>query len=151
MRDNFESFIPCEIGVPASKTATFTSSPVDLDISNSVTVLYIVGAASSDTLSGSVYWTCTLTECATVGGTYTAVAAADIIDGSEPATNSVVIDADGECGLTYKLGYKGDMRFLRGVMTPTGTHTYGHVLGMVAIQGDIRMGAAGQASVVVAS
>ena len=141
----------CLIGVPASKTGTFTSSPVNLQAYNSAEVEFIFGAASSDTLSGSVLWTCTITECDTWNGTFTAVAAAEIIDWSTSPSNSVVVDANGELGKTYRLGYKGNAKYIKGVITAAGTHTYGNVLGMIAHMGHKRMGPTTQASVAVAT
>ena len=146
--DNFEQYNNGLIYPPATRTATTTSGYIDTDEYNSVTVDFIFGA-TGDTLSGTVLWTCTITECDTAGGTYTAVAAAEIIDGTTSPANSVVVDANGEVDLSYKLGYKGNARYIRGVITPTGTHTYGTVLGMNATLGNKRMGPYAQASVAV--
>lgn len=149
-RDNFNVSDLCLMTVPATKTATTTSGAVDLQAFNSVSICFIFGA-SGDTLSGTVYWTCKITECDTVGGTYTDVADAEVIDGSTSPSNSVVVDVTGEDSLAYRLGYTGNARFLKAVITATGTHTYGTPLAMMAILGNERMGPGAQASIAVAT
>jgi hypothetical protein len=149
--DNTTTFDSCLIGVPASKTTTFTSSPVNLQAYSSSEIEFIIGASSQDTLSGSIYWTCTITECATFNGSFTAVAAADIIDWTKTPANSIVINSNALCGFTYRLGYKGNLKYIKGVITATGSHSYGNVLAMVAHPGDKRMGPTTQKSIAVAT
>ena len=149
--DNTPKFDSCLIGVPASKSATFTSSPVNIQEYSSSEIEFIFGASSQDTLSDSIFWTCTITECDTYDGSFTAVAAADIIDWTKTPANSVVVDDNAECGFTYRIGYKGNKKYLKGVITATGSHSYGNVLGMIAHPGDKRMGPTTQKSIAVAT
>lgn len=117
--------------VPAVATNTVTSAAISLQGHDSATVLFDVGN-SGDTLSGSVYWTLSLTECDTIGGTYTAVAAADI----ESGVASYVIDAPAEDSLVVAFGYIGSKPFTKGVATATGTHSNGTPIGILSVLGD---------------
>ncbi|KPL08307.1 hypothetical protein AMJ86_01125 [bacterium SM23_57] len=148
-RDNFNSFESCLMTVPATKTSTVTSSPVDVSTFNSVTICFIFGA-SGDTLSGTVYWTCKITECDTYNGIFTDVTDAETINGTTPS-NSIVVDASGEASKAYKLGYTGNAKYLKGVVTATGTHTYGTPIAIMAVLGNERMGPGQQASLAVAT
>lgn len=117
--------------VNAVATGTVTSSAIDTKGYESATVIFDIGN-SGDTLSGTVYWTLSLTECATSGGSYTAVAAADIVGG----VASVVIDAPSEDSLAVKFGYKGNLPFIKGVATATGTHSNGTPIGIISVLGN---------------
>lgn len=100
--------------IPVSSTtnATLTGPAVDTLGYESVTCILAIGAIAS----GSVSFT--LTECATVGGTYTAVAADDIIGGTAGA--SAVLSAT---TTTAQLGYRGKKQFIKMVMAGTYTTT----------------------------
>ena len=67
-------------------------------------------------------------ESATSGGTYTAVAAADII-GSAPT-----IDGAADDDQAYKFGYAGGLRFIK-VVSTIGTTTTGAIYGALVIPG----------------
>lgn len=149
-RDNVNPSELCLMTVPATKTATTTSSPVDLSPFNSVSICFIFGA-SGDTLSANVKWTCTITECDTYNGTFTDVADAEVIDCSTSPSNSITVDASGEDSKAYRLGYTGNAKYLKGVVTATGTHTYGTPIAIMAILGNERMGPGTQASLAVAT
>ncbi len=129
MRDLHNNISVVQVFNPATRTAATTSAEIDAQGYNSLTVVFAVGL-SGDTLSGSVYWTLKLTECDTSGGTFTDVAAADII-----GSTNIVIDSSSEDETAYKIGYKGSKRFVKGVATPTGTHTNGTPIGIVALKG----------------
>lgn len=131
----------CAILLPtAALVATTNSSAVNLQGYNSCEVIVIVGAASADTLSGSLYWTVTLEESDTYNTGFTTVSAAETVDGETTATNSIVIDANAECGLSYKLGYVGNAKYLRITITETGSMSYGNLFAAVAIMGHERIG-----------
>ncbi len=88
--------------------------------------------ASGDTLSGSVYLTVKLQECATdTPGSYTDIADADL----EGGANAVVIDAAAEDEVVIQRGYKGGLRWLRVFVDTTGTHTNGTPLSAVIVKG----------------
>lgn len=147
-KDNTDNFDICLLTVPANATTTVTSSAVNLTPYNSATICFEIGAASADTLSGSILWTCTIQESDTYNTGFTAVDASEITNLS---ANSVVIDANGECSTTYKIGYKGNAKYLRGLITATGTHTYGNIMSIYAVLGDIKMGPGSDSSTAVAA
>ena len=115
---------------PVTATTDKTSSAIDLQGFNSASVLFNLGE-SGDVLSSTVYWTLSLTECDTSGGTYTPVAAADIMEG----VASVVVNDPAEDGTLYQLNYVGGKRFIQGVATKTGVHTNGTPMGITALKG----------------
>jgi hypothetical protein len=121
-----------QIFVPAVRTAATTSDVVDTAGYNSATLVAHMGN-SGDTLSGSLYWTLTVTESDTSGGSYTAVAATDLVGLSGAA--SYVIDAPAEDSLDVKIGYIGSKRYVKLVATPTGSHSTGTPIGMSSILG----------------
>lgn len=116
--------------VNANRTATTTSDAIDTQGFGSAAVVFDIGN-SADTLSGTVFWTLSLTECDTSGGTYTAVAAADIVSG----VATYVIDAPAEDSIAVKVGYIGTKRYIKGVATATGTHTNGTPIGIISVLG----------------
>lgn len=142
----------CAILLPtAALTADTDSSAVNLTGYNSCEVIVIVGAASQDTLSGSLYWTVTLQESDTYNSGFTDVSAADTVDGGITAVNAITIDANGECGLSYKLGYIGNCKYLRIHIEETGSMNYGNLFAAVAIMGHERMGPGDKTGKAVAS
>ena len=105
--------------VPATLTATNTSAAIDLQGFDGAMVIIQTGA-----IGGSGNFTPKLTECATSGGTYTDVAAADL-NGSftDPLAASSV----------YKIGYRGNKRYIKTVLTlNSGTNI---VAGVVVVKG----------------
>lgn len=88
---------------PAVLTATNTSAAIDLAGFEAATVVITTGA-----IAGAGNFTPKLTHSDTSGGTYTDVAAADLL-GSFPA----VLAAD----TAYKVGYKGAKQFVKTVLT----------------------------------
>ncbi len=105
--------------VPATLTATNTSAAIDLQGFDSATVIIQTGAIGS---SGN--FTPSLTECATSGGSYTEVAAADLIGSfTDPLAASSL----------YKIGYRGNKRYIKTVLTlNSGTSI---VAGVVVVKG----------------
>lgn len=129
MRDLYHNVLVTQHLNPVNSTTTKTSTVIDLKGYNSASVIFAVGL-SGDTLSGSVYWTLKLQESDN-DSDYTDVAAADLLNGSA----TVVIDAAAEDETSVVFGYKGSKRYLKGVATPTGTHSTGTPLGIVALRG----------------
>ena len=103
MNDLANNIAVVQAVAPAVLSATNTSSAIDLNGFESATVVINTGAIVS---SGD--FTAKLTECETSGGTYTDVAAADLI-GEFPAS----LEADS----VVKVGYTGNMRYLKTVIT----------------------------------
>lgn len=142
----------CAILLPtAALTADTDSSAVNLTGYNSCEVLFNVGAASQDTLSGALYWTLTLEESDTYNSGFTTVADAEVIDGTTSPVNAIVINANAKCGLSYKLGYIGNCKYLRIHIEETGSMSYGNLFAAVAIMGHERMGPGDKTGKAVAS
>lgn len=129
MKDLYHNLSVTQVTAPATLTATTTSSAIDLRGFASACVVFTVGA-SGDTLSGSVYWTLSLTE-SDDNSSYTAVTSGDIASGSA----SIVIDSGSEDDQAYVMGYTGSKRYVKAVITKTGTHTNGTPFCVVALKG----------------
>ena len=129
MRDLYRNILVTQHLHPVTSSTTKTSTTVDLKGYDSANVLFAVGA-SGDTLSGSVYWTLKLTH-SDDDSSYSDVALVDLNN----ASATVVIDSASEDKTVYGFGYHGSKRYLRAVATPTGTHTNGTPLGIVALRG----------------
>lgn len=130
MKDIHNNLKITQVAVNAVASADVVSSAIDTQGFDALEVVFDVGN-SGDTLSGTLYWTLKLTECDTSNGTFTDVAAADLLNG----VATVVIDAPAEDSAAFKFGYRGNKRFVKGVATKTGTHTNGTPIGIIAIQG----------------
>jgi len=111
--------------IPKATTTTTTGTAVDLQNYESAEILVDAGVITDGTHVIS------LTECATSGGTYTAVAAADLI-GTPPTLTST---AGGSS--VQKFGYKGSKRYLKVVSTVSGATT-GGVYGACVVRSNPR-------------
>lgn len=129
MRDLYHNVLVTQHLNPVTSTTTKTSTAIDLRGYNSAEVIFSLGL-SGDTLSGSVFWTLKL-QHSDDDSIYTDVALADLNNTSA----TVVIDSSTEDETAYAFGYIGNKRYLKGVATPTGTHTNGTPIGIVALRG----------------
>lgn len=129
MRDLYGNVLVTQIFNPAVSTTTRTSATVDLQGFNSANLVVCLGQAG-DTLSGSVYWTLKITHSSD-DVTYTDTVAADMSQG----ITTMVVNATTLDKAAYGFGYIGAKRYLRAVATPTGTHSVGTPIGMVALRG----------------
>jgi hypothetical protein len=117
---------------PANATATVTSGETDLAGYEGLTCQVSYGE-SADTLSGSLYWTAKLQESDTSGASFTDVAAADVVTNEATAANSFgLVNAAAEDDASYYLGYKGNKRYVRVVVTATGSHSSGTPIAIFA-------------------
>lgn len=131
--ENMEDRVyPKLLTAPANATATVTSAACDTEGYEGAAFAVIYGN-SGDTLSASVYWTAKLQSCATEGGTYADVGSADVLIGT--ANSFGLINAPTEDQELYWLGYNGSDRYVKTVVTPTGTHTNGTIISIVALLG----------------
>lgn len=130
MRDLYENVLVTQVSNPSTGNTTRTSSTVDLQGFNSANVLVALGQ-SGDTLSGSVYWTLKLTH-SNDDSSYADVPVSDLSQNFA----TVVVNATNLDKATYGFGYIGGRRYLRAVATPTGTHTNGTPMAMIALRGD---------------
>lgn len=128
MRDLYHNVLVSQPFSPANSTVVRTSSAIDLQGFNSAVVIVSLGTAA-DTLSASVYWTMKL-QHSDDNSTYADVASADVTNGA----TSYVADAPNEAAQAYVFGYIGGKRYLKAVATPTGTHTSGTPIGMIALR-----------------
>ena len=129
MRDLYHNVSVAQPLNPAVSTTTKTSSTIDLQGFNSANVVFSIGNAA-DTLSGSLYWTLKLQHCDD-DATYVDLASTDIYGG----TTSVVIDSSSKDKTSYGFGYIGNKRYLKAIATPTGSHSSGTPIGVVALRG----------------
>jgi hypothetical protein len=133
LHDNLSKAMIEQAAGPENRTATLTGDTIDMAGCGACFFVFCIGV-SADTLSGSVYWTCSLTESAISDSAFGDVADADIIG---PTTNDVVIDSDTEDDACYVIGYKGSKRYVRPVITMTGSHGSGTPLSIIAIKGHL--------------
>lgn len=111
----------------ARTTGTVTGTAVDSAGFESVTIDICSGTITDGTHTFS------LTECATVGGTYTAVVVGDLIKGTQALVDDATLKGVGcvldttaahdNAGLTF--GYRGIKQFIKVIATSAGTTTGG--------------------------
>lgn len=112
-----------------NNTTEGTGTAVDTKGYDSATAIFHFGI-SGDTLSGTVYVTPTLQESdTTTANDFTNVAAADLVG------SLTVIDDAAEDPATMVVGYRGTKRYLRALVTFTGTHTAGIPISAVIVRG----------------
>jgi hypothetical protein len=93
---------------------------------------------SGDTLSGALKLEFILKEGdLSDGSDLTPVTDTTLVLGAIPDTNGIVItvDADGEDGKIYSVGYVGNKRYAALVPKKTGTHTNGTPITVLAVKG----------------
>lgn len=128
MRDLFHNVLVTQHLSPINSMVTRTSTTVDLQGYNSASVVVAVGQ-SGDTLSGSVYWTLKL-QHSDDDSSYSDVTAAEL----NSANATVVVNSSSLDRTSYSFGYAGNKRYLKAVATPTGTHSVGTPIGMLALR-----------------
>jgi len=129
MKDTYHNIAVTQPLNPINSTATKTSSAIDMQGYDSLTVIFAIGA-SGDTLSGSVYWTLKLQHCDD-DASYVDVTTAGLLNSAA----TTVVDAPGEANTAYSFGYIGGKRYVKAIATPTGTHSTGTPIGMLALRG----------------
>ena len=128
MRDLYNDISVTQPLNPVVSTTTKTSTAVDLQGFNSASILFSIGQ-SADSLSGSIYWTLKL-QHSDDDLSYGDLDAADVLGSA-----SIVVDSTSEDELVYRIGYVGKKRYLKGIATPTGTHSSGTPIGIIALRG----------------
>lgn len=119
------------VPIVGNNTTEGTGLTVDTLGYESVTFGIYIGV-SGDTLSGSVYITPSL-EDSPDNSTWTAVAAGNLIN-----SGLAVVDDAAEDAVMQEVGYKGEKRYVRCLLTFTGTHTNGCPIAAVAVLGHAR-------------
>tara|TARA_R110000822_G_scaffold30636_5_gene89125 strand:+ start:793 stop:1236 length:444 start_codon:yes stop_codon:yes gene_type:complete len=119
---------------PILKTADVNGTGVDLTGFSSASLVVNVGAAG-DTFSGSVK-TNLIIEDSDDNSTYTAVTSGNVTGGTTDSSGIFqTIDANGEAGKTYGIGYVGGKKWIRAVVDIVGTHSNGTIYGAVVVKG----------------
>lgn len=130
MRDLYHNVLATQVLAPATATTAQTSSAIDMQGYNALSVVFNIGA-SGDTLSGSIYWTLKLEHSDSSGSGYADCAATDINAGAA----TIVIDGSTNLASSaYSFGYIGGKRYVKAVATPTGVST-GAPIGVLALRG----------------
>lgn len=130
MRDLYHNLLVTQHLNPAVATTTKTSTAVDLQGFDGGEVVFSIGQ-SGDTLSGSVYWTLKI-QHSDDDVQYTDTVAADLHNGAA----TIVVDSSAEDETAYAFGYVGSKRYLKAIATPTGTHSNGTPIGIIAVRGN---------------
>jgi hypothetical protein len=120
---------------PILKSVDVNGTGVDLTGFSSAALVVNVGAAG-DTFSGSVK-TNLIIEDSDDNSTYTAVTSNTDVTGGTVDSSGIfqTIDANGEAGKTYGIGYVGGKKYIRAVIDIVGTHTNGTIYGAVVVKG----------------
>ncbi len=129
MRDLYHNVAVQQALNPVNSTTTKTSSTIDLQGFNSATVVFAIGLAG-DTLSGSVYWTLKLQDSDN-DSSYADVALAGLVNGAA----TYVVNSMSKDETSYSFGYTGGKRYLQAVAIPTGSHSTGTPVGVIALKG----------------
>jgi len=138
MKDLHSNIKPVSCLDPISISATQAAVEVDLAGFNSAEIIWLTGLEEG-TLSGSLGWTLTVTHAdddgTGVAGSYSNVAAADVL-GVTPASGvCVTLDDPAEDNTLYRFGYVGGKRFIKLLVSEVGTTT-GMPQALLVIKGD---------------
>ncbi len=130
MQDISSNISVTQLLTPVMSTTAKTSTSIDLQGFQACLVLIHIGF-SLDTLGAGLFWTLKL-QHSDNNSTWSDVVAADVNSGvTSYVVNSAALDE-----AVYKFGYLGNKRYLRAQALPTGTHTSGTPLGMIAVRGE---------------
>lgn len=122
MKSIISDVLPVHSIVPIVGNNTTEGTGVYADLQNFEGALMMAHIGDSgDTLSGSVYMTVGFQESDASGSGFADIAAADLKGGA----NNVVIDAPAEDQVVVARAYVGAKRYVRVLITFTGTHTNG--------------------------
>lgn len=129
-----------QLAAPAVRTAAANSASLDLANFDSASLIFDVGTPG-DTLSGTVRLELQVQESAD-NATWTAVADTDLtktVTGGVATGTVAVISASGGAAGVYYTGYKGNLRYIRGVLNYVGTHTTGTPSSVTGLAGRPRL------------
>src|SRR4051812_25045529 len=119
----YSNLSPTSLLVPAVRNSDTNSTGLDLRDSESGALLFHIGA-SADTLNGTNKIELEMQE-SDDDTNYTAVANADVnnyVTGTNVGTAKVVL-SNATASQAYLMGYKGNKRYIRGVLNFSGTHS----------------------------
>ena len=130
-KDLHNSISVCVMREAADYTANANSNLLNRTGFESCEILVAVGALQG--VDGSNYLVISLQECDTTAGTsFTNVATTDLLGAFTK------IDATSEDSIIQRVGYLGNKKYLRVVLTETGSITTGSIIGVYAILGNAR-------------
>ena len=119
------------VDVPINRTATITGSAIDLFGYEGCKVSVHFGN-SADTLAAGLNWDCKIQESTASGSGFTDVAAVDVVGNT--SNQFGLVNAPTEDQEIYSLGYKGKLRYIRVIVTATGSHSSGTPIGITAVK-----------------
>lgn len=132
MKDLYHDLLPVQSIVPIVGNNTGEGTGVGVDLQGFEGALMITHIGQSgDTLSGSVFMTVSFQESDALGSGYANIATAELLGGA----NDVVIDAAAEDEVVVSRAYVGAKRYVRALITFTGTHTNGTPISAVIVKG----------------
>lgn len=131
LRDLYSNYKPMPAFGPVARPA---GAGIAVDLGVHEAALFVFQSGAMGAVAATYTWK--LTECDTSGGSYTDVAAADMIGG----VASVVFDqaVGGDANAVKKLGYVGKKRFLKVFCTESTAGTPTSIVGATAILGHPR-------------
>lgn len=119
------------LNVPAVATSDVTSDSADVSGYEGADFVVIYGSPD-DTLSGSIKMEAKLQE-SDDDSTFSDVAGTELYGST--SNSFALADANSDASKRYSLGYDGDERYVRVVVTFTGTHTNGTIVTILAVRG----------------
>ena len=123
-----------------TSNATTVSSTVKGLAETQGCMIQVCAGLSGDTLAANLKYDFALMECATTGGTYTAVANSDVTYGTTDANGIfATMDSMAEDNANYQIGYAGGLGFVRVDIIATGNHSNGMPLSINAITQQIHL------------
>ncbi len=142
--DQSESLAPVVVFGPIVLAADNTPAAIDLVAGQAATILIGVGIGgiTFDTTNKVEF---KVTHCDTSAGTYTAVAAADVVLGStcdaSVGTGGIVksLIAAHAAAAVYKVGYKGGKRYVKILADFSGTHGTGTPICVQIVKGELAL------------
>ena len=130
MQDLYHNVLVQQALNPVNSTTTKTSSAIDLQGFDSASIVFAIGIAG-DTLSGSIYWTLKL-QHSDDDSVYVDVPLTSLFNSAA----TVVVDSLTKDETAYSFGYVGGKRYVKAVATPTGAHSVGTPIGVLALKGN---------------
>ena len=123
LANNIRSFQMYKPQVNVQNATVVLTSAHSIASTNGAMVEVCLGS-SAGTLAANLAFSFQLLECATTGGSYTAVANADVTYGTTDANGTfALVNADGEDDQNYQIGYAGGLGFLKVQITGIGNHS----------------------------
>lgn len=144
-RDLVHNVKPTAMLAPVVRTTSVLSAALDLQGFEAALIAFHIGVFG-DAASGSVFFEAELQECATSGGSYTAVADTDLLFPGAVVARTGSVAASGvffqskttgavDLAGLYTVGYRGSKEFLKVNVRVTGTNSTGTPVSIVGYAG----------------